>query len=542
MIKKIFCLLLMLAVSGLIAGCVSSGPVNTGKETAVFFDDFTYSGNNDPKLADTQWTIRTRDGGPGVAGCSWTKDSVDFVADPDMGGNQLLVLKSSTDGTPANTVQAEFHYVRKFYEGTYASRVYFTDEPASGPDGDSILQTFFTISHLQLDYPLDPDYSEMDFEYLPNGGWGDKRAMDLVTWETYQEEPWIAKNQVKIVHQSYQGWHKLVMQVWDGKVKYYIDGKLMDTHGGENYPESRMGIHFNQWFINGGLAKDKGPRVYRELVDYVFYAENAVLMPEEVDNRIKSFRGQNISFTDTVPAYEPPPKKTPPPAKKAETEDPDKPRPYTEEVGKVSGIKIDGNLNDWKSDPFMILSKDENIVYKANPDVWEGPRDFSVKLYAGWNEGSLHLAAEITDNQISQDAVGEGMWAGDYLELQFDAELAADYSDDVLSDDDFQLGFSPGNFTSVPKDLVVWVGEISEKYLSSIKYAIKETAVGYNVELEIPSGVLKGLVFEKGAVFGMNINPSDCDSPDQPQKLMMSTSIKRSRTNPTTYGKIILVD
>ena len=37
-------------------------------------------------------------------------------------------------------------------------------------DGDQVVQTFYTITpYLE---PLDPDYSEMDYEYLPNGGWG----------------------------------------------------------------------------------------------------------------------------------------------------------------------------------------------------------------------------------------------------------------------------------------------------------------------------------------------------------------------------------
>jgi len=36
-----------------------------------------------------------------------------------------------------------------------------------GPDGDQIVETFYTIS--QMD---EPSYSEADFEYLPNGGWG----------------------------------------------------------------------------------------------------------------------------------------------------------------------------------------------------------------------------------------------------------------------------------------------------------------------------------------------------------------------------------
>ncbi|CAM5394841.1 hydrolase [Streptomyces badius] len=38
----------------------------------------------------------------------------------------------------------------------------------SGPDGDRIVQTFFTINDLKA--PMADDYAEYDFEYLPNGG------------------------------------------------------------------------------------------------------------------------------------------------------------------------------------------------------------------------------------------------------------------------------------------------------------------------------------------------------------------------------------
>jgi hypothetical protein len=539
--KKVFTILCA-AILGLVLGCVSGVKFKAGTGTGVFFDDFTYQGNDDENLKKTEWTIRTREGGPGVPGCLWKKDSIGFIADPDNPGNRLLQLESSTDGTANNTVQAEFEYARKFFEGTYAARVFFNDKPVAGPGGDAILQTFFTISHLTLDYPLDPEYSEIDFEYLPNGGWGDKRQMDLVAWETYQEEPWIAKNQVKQLYQSFSGWHILVLNVSDGTIRYFIDGILIDTHGGKNYPDTRMSIHFNQWFINGGLIADKTPRKYQERVDWVFCADNRIFSPQEVADMIASYRKQAVSFIDTVPAWQAPPKKTPPVSKGPEKEDPANPRPFQLEVKKTGGITVDGNLGDWKSGPFMTLSAEDRIVYRVSSDAWKGPSDFSAKLYAGWEEGSLLLAAEITDNMISQDATGAGLWAGDYLELQFDAAFADDYSNTVLTNDDFQLGISPGNFGSVPKDLVVFAGEIDEAKKSLIQYAIRETPAGYIVELRIPSGVMKNLDFQKGAVFGMNMNPSDCDGKSQPQKLMMSTSPMRTRTNPTTYGKITLVE
>src|SRR5262245_21736639 len=138
--------------------------------SGILFDDFNYRGPDDPALHRRQWVVRTTRGGPGLPEAYWSKSGVSFGEDPDCPGNRLLQLTASTDGTPANTQQAEICHQRKFYEGTYASRVHFTDVPLNGPTGDQIVETFFTITPLRFD--LDWEYGELDFEYLPNGGWG----------------------------------------------------------------------------------------------------------------------------------------------------------------------------------------------------------------------------------------------------------------------------------------------------------------------------------------------------------------------------------
>jgi hypothetical protein len=62
-----------------------------------------------------------------------------------------------------------------------------------GADGDQLVETFYAISPLQA--PLDPNYSELDWEYLPNSGWGVTAPTLFVTsWHTVQLDPWIADN------------------------------------------------------------------------------------------------------------------------------------------------------------------------------------------------------------------------------------------------------------------------------------------------------------------------------------------------------------
>jgi hypothetical protein len=81
-----------------------------------------------------------------------------------------LQLVASTDGTAAGTSHAQVDQRQKFFEGTYGARVKFADAPDTGADGDHVVQSFFTITPLNA--PLDPNYSGIDNEYLPNGGEG----------------------------------------------------------------------------------------------------------------------------------------------------------------------------------------------------------------------------------------------------------------------------------------------------------------------------------------------------------------------------------
>jgi hypothetical protein len=264
-------------------------------ECQALFDDFSYSGPADPLIGQRGWTVRTNSGGPGVPGASWPASNISF---PTVDGAKSLQLQASTDGTGGGTSQAEFLHGRKFFEGTYAARVKFADAPVAGNDGDHLVETFFTITPLNA--PMDPDYGEIDFEYLPNGGWGEPGNIFYeTTWETYRPEPWEAVNVHTEQRQSFNGWHDLQFTVSDGHVRYYIDGALVADHSGIYYPETPMSINFNLWFIDtathsGGMA------TYRQQVDYLYHTVNEALTPAQVASRVAGYRSTNVAWKDTV--------------------------------------------------------------------------------------------------------------------------------------------------------------------------------------------------------------------------------------------------
>jgi hypothetical protein len=288
-----------------VAGCTSNTatpqaevPTASGvEESQILFDDFSYSTLEE--LTSNGWVVRNGSGWPGVSGASFRAENVSFVDYPDPAENRLLRMSSSTNGMPENTYQTQICHQRKYLEGTYAARVRFSDEPISGTDGDQVVQTFYTITpYLQ---PLDPDYSEMDYEYLPNGGWGSgDLTFYVTTWETVQIEPWNADNTSSSSQGSLAGWHTLVTQVSGGTVRYFVDGKLIAQHGGKYYPDAPMSINFNLWFIDGGLIQTEGVRQYQEDIDWVFYEAGMMLMPEEVTAKVNDLRDASVKFQDTV--------------------------------------------------------------------------------------------------------------------------------------------------------------------------------------------------------------------------------------------------
>jgi hypothetical protein len=269
----------------------------------VLFDDFSYSSR--AQLQRNGWIVRTAEGWPGVPGAVWWSEGVTFVRSDDAPGNRVLRMTSATGGPGARTNQTQVCHQRKYLEGTYAARVRFYDAPSKGAGGDQLVESFYTISPLKA--PWDMDYSELDFEYLPNGGWGIAGpTLYATTWETFYPEPnWKKDNVFDTWAGSRAGWRTLVTQVSGGHVKYFVDGRQLADHAERFYPESIMSINFNLWFIRDGMTKEQGERAYNEDIDWVFHEAGSALTPGEVESRVAALRRANVKYRDTVPAPKP---------------------------------------------------------------------------------------------------------------------------------------------------------------------------------------------------------------------------------------------
>lgn len=302
---------MLAAVLGLATALLCSGAVAAGAPAApVWFDDFSY-----PSVAELPaggWTLRHAPGHPGVPGARWPATAISLLDDPAQAGNRLLRLTARTDGTAAGTEQAQLCHQRRALHGTYAARVRFTDAPAAGTGGDPVVQTFYAVSPLK--HAFDPTFSELDWEYLPQGGWGSPaQRLYAVAWQTVQLEPWVAHNAATEVPGAHGGWRQLTVQVSGdgvgvegaagagGHSRWFVDGREVAVHGGRNHPVQPMAIGFNLWFSPTGLLPPSAqPRVWVQEVDWVMYSPRALLSPAQAAAQVDSWRRQGLARLDSL--------------------------------------------------------------------------------------------------------------------------------------------------------------------------------------------------------------------------------------------------
>ncbi|WP_327352917.1 cellulose binding domain-containing protein [Streptomyces sp. NBC_01304] len=258
-------------------------------EGAVF-DNFSYRGPKDTALFKHGWLVRTSKGGPGVEN-TWTAKNISFPADDKAVDGQVLQLRASTDGTKAGTRQAALgSKEQKFRYGTYAARIHFTDKPTSGKNGDPVNQTFFTIGGSGA------KYSELDNEYMPNGGWGAPGPkLDTTSWRHAGEGDRVTKKHME----SLAGWHTMLIQVEKDKVTYTIDGRVLYRSGKAYAPRADMAINFNTWFVDLSFA---GERVWDMKIDWIYHQADKKLTAKEAEAAAKSFEDGGVSYFDTLRA------------------------------------------------------------------------------------------------------------------------------------------------------------------------------------------------------------------------------------------------
>ena len=112
---------------------------------------------------------------------------------------------------------------------------------------------------------------------------------------------------------------------------------------------------------------------------------------------------------------------------------------------------IDGDLSEWGA----LANTINQVSYK--PENWTGTNDNSATFALGWDANNLYIAIAVVDDHFEQTQRNELIFKGDSAEILLDTTLGGDFSDTKLSDDDFQLGLSPGNLATGDPAPQVWL-------------------------------------------------------------------------------------
>ena len=186
---------------------------------------------------------------------------------------------------------------------------------------------------------------------------------------------------------------------------------------------------------------------------------------------------------------------------------------------------IDGDLAEWNNVPNQItLNEAKFVTFGTN--MWKSPADLSAKITLAWRSEFLFLAADVTDDKLSQTQRGLNMWKGDHLELYLDTTPGSQPERTAFGAGQFHIGLSPGNFgntgnamSDLPAEAVVFVPNGTDA--KDILVASKRTPTGYTLEAAIPWTLL-GLKAATATPLGIEVGVSDTDGAEARQEKLMT--------------------
>ncbi len=200
--------------------------------------------------------------------------------------------------------------------------------------------------------------------------------------------------------------------------------------------------------------------------------------------------------------------------------------------------RLDGDWAEWKG------LTDE---YPANTVVfgkkkWTGPDDLSASFRLGWDEDYLYLGVKVHDDQYVQAASGADLYNGDSLELLLDTRRKEDAGTASLSDDDFQLGISPGHpRPGIGQGAYLWTPNYLAGEKKTIQVEASQESGMYRLEAAIPWSIFE-MRPVAGQHYGFAISVGDTDDGDSGvMQSMVSNLPARHPADPTTWGDLQLV-
>ncbi len=198
---------------------------------------------------------------------------------------------------------------------------------------------------------------------------------------------------------------------------------------------------------------------------------------------------------------------------------------------------VDGDLSDWQGTYYAL----DHVVF--GHEFFANVYDLSGAFKIGWDMEYLYLGVIVHDTKFVQTAQGPQLYLGDSLEMLVDAAWDTDLTDNELSSDDYQIGFSPGNLIDVAKpETYLWAPNERAGSLTSAKVQGRLTTDGYMMEIAFPWEEMN-ISPNDGMILGFLLSISDNDSVSQnKQHSVVSFSPVRKLHDPTSWSKLFLVN
>jgi hypothetical protein len=210
---------------------------------------------------------------------------------------------------------------------------------------------------------------------------------------------------------------------------------------------------------------------------------------------------------------------------------------YTPEFESCAKIKfpgkIDGNVEKWRTHPFITMDKRGQIMPPDPWIEWEGPEQFSAKIYTGWDDEYFYMAAEVRDN-IHSNNFPRLIYKGDCMQFAFDPK--ADAEKPGYAEDDKELGIALADGKTITAK---WAGKENIWKNSEAIVKRNEATKSTFYELRIPLESL-GISPVKGTVFGFNfIIFNDDNGAGANYYYQLSPGITGGK-NPAQFKKFVL--
>ncbi|GAG69156.1 unnamed protein product [marine sediment metagenome] len=195
---------------------------------------------------------------------------------------------------------------------------------------------------------------------------------------------------------------------------------------------------------------------------------------------------------------------------------------------------IDGIFQEW--DRFESFTAFEPTVKKEN---YTTHTDISGTFYSCWDDDNFYFVVQVVDDVSNQKYTGNQLNKGDSITIVFDTELEEDMQIPFYSSDDYQIDFSPGNFSDIfAESFMKWPSSAPPR---GVNAASIKLANGYLLEASIPWYNFPNYIPNDEDVLGFTISILDTDNLESTEIVISSSKIF-DFNNVSTLGTIVLVD